>query len=58
MFRLAVYLRYHNARDRHELLEAIRAAYQDRDGNRPHAEIWDRVANISEVIYTYLTFCE
>jgi len=46
--RIAVYLRYHNARDRHELLEAIRAAYQDRDGNRPHAEIWDRVANISE----------
>jgi hypothetical protein len=47
--RIAVYLAHHDAKDRHELLEAIRQAYRDRDGRRPHTETWDRVANISEV---------
>ena len=46
-----MYLRHHDVHDRTALGEAIKAAYRDRDGKRPHVESWDRIANISEVEY-------
>ena len=53
--RIAVYLAHHDAHDRSQFLEAVSAAYRDRDGERPRTEAWDRIANISDVtMYVYV----
>ena len=45
-----MYLKYHDAHDRAQFGEAVRAAYRDRDGKPPFFETWDRIANISQVM--------
>ena len=51
---LARYLRFHNARSRPEMHNALRTSYTMKNGSKPVVDNWDSVANISDWLKTYL----
>jgi hypothetical protein len=52
--RLSVYLSSHDALNMEQLHEAVRGAYQTKEGSRAKCSFWDRCANFSEWIGPYL----